>query len=177
MIALALSAVIGLASHTSTPGWLDNKVAGYVMDGGSEDSNIGVYDKRSGFFMIRDFECDGAIKSILLTRDRKLVADQGFYVPGFSPNDRRGYSKLIEKPLRSLETGKGVKIGDSQADVRRRLGFPTEAKHTGARKQFVDYEYRLHVGKGDDAEVDEQRYTFKANKLIQIDFEHGSGRE
>lgn len=150
-----------LALLALAPRWLDTEIAGYAL---KSDPTVGVHDPKRGYFLVRTIECDGAIVTLTLTRDRNVVSGEGYAVPAFTPREGTpGNLKLVEKPLPSLATGKGVAIGASTDAVRARLGSPTRTKPHAA---FLDYVYawRQH------ATTHEQRYTFKAGRLIEIQF-------
>ncbi len=109
---------------------------------------------------MRTVECDGGILGLVLTRDRHVVAQDGYSVPSLG---KKGDMALTTKALPSLRTGKGVVIGDSPNAVRTRLGAPTKVTPHG---RFVDYVYKGRRGDGDH----EQTYTFKAGRLIEVSF-------
>ena len=156
-------------SHSRPPAWLDKELAGYLLVDDEKHPTICVYDKRSGFFLERSGECDGAILWVTLTRDRNIPVREGYSVPNFKVIDG-SQNKLTIRPLPSLSTSKGVKIGDSPADVRNRLGKPTYAKRTGSRNQFLSFEYQWSQGKGDLDDSYTETYTFKAGRLIEVHF-------
>ena len=121
--------------------------------------------------------------TIILTRDRHIVSDYGYIVPGFKDGSKEyePSRKLTLKPLKELVTGNGVRIGDTPTAVTTRLGHPTTIKHSGSRRQYLDYEYYTEsprVRNGDIfTESYTETYTFKAGKLIEINFnsDHGIG--
>jgi hypothetical protein len=167
------SLVLLLASRHSVhhpPVWFDRTVAGYVL----KNEMLGVVDPRSGFYVVRDGDCDGAFLSLTLTRDRHIVKNAGYRVPSLDPTPSGDGSRpLATKRLSPLSTGKGVAIGFSPSRVAARLGHPTKIQHSGDRKQFLDYVYRLEE-KASGASY-EQTYTFKQGRLIQIEFSSAAG--
>ncbi len=167
MLALLATAVIG-----SAPRWFDTMVAGYALTYDETRKPIGISDPKSGFFLLRTVECDGALLGLVLTQDRHVIANEGYAVPSIKAE---GDMKLTVKPLPSLGTGKGVKIGDGTSQVQVKLGKPTRIERSGARKQFVDYVYIWPHGKSDTDGKDTQTYTFKANRLVEVNFLHDSG--
>jgi len=168
LITLAVAALAAHSRGSAEPPWMDWVLAGYSLDHGSV---VGIYDKERNYYLLRDFACDGADVTISLTRDRNYACDEGFYVPNFKPTSgENGTQKLTHKPLRSLSTSLGVTIGDTAAQLVQRLGPPTKRQPSGSRDQFLDYLYRWREGKGDDAVLYEETYTFKQGRLIEIIF-------
>jgi len=149
-------------------GWYDTLLAGYAVDSSSSHRPIAVHDAKSGYFLIRDIESDGGDIMLILTRDHAVLNEYGARPPG-TPDT---VLPIQEKALPSLSTGKGVRIGDSEARVRTLLGSPTKVELSGSRKQFRDCRYLWHnridqFGNKTDVE---DRYTFKAGRLIEIAF-------
>lgn len=163
-----------LALSLAAPRWLDRMIAGYAIAIDAPHDTIGVHDAARGFYLVRTIECDGAIISLTLTRDRNVVAEAGFAVPNFTPRSGdNGSLPLVSKPLRSLATGKGVLIGDAPSSVVRRLGAPTVKKD---HRPFLDYVYRVQLN--EEAKTSyEQRYTFKGGRLIEIQFGRDASAE
>ena len=155
------------------PKWVDSMLAGYALLDDEKHRDVAVYDEKTGFFIVREAECDGGLLTLLLTRDRSLLKNFGFRMPGKGDADHDEYKAVTLKPLPSLSTGKGVAIGDTCEDVEKRLGKPTKVKKSGASEQFLDYVYSWKSGKGDYTTEYDETYTFKAGKLIQINFFRG----
>jgi len=171
---LAAFSVTSPSMGDHAPSWYDQKLAGYLLLFDERHDVVAVSDPKSGYFLVRSAECDGALLSLVLTRDRKMVSEMGFKVPNYKTKEA-GEQKILIKPIPSLSTGKGVTIGDSPDQVRQRLGPPTKTKHTGGRKQFVELVYTWKSGKGEDETDIEETYTFKGGKLIEIEFFEGAG--
>lgn len=148
------------------PRWYDRSIAGYVLQNDEKHNTLAVRDPASGYMIMRGAECDGAILSLLLTKDRKRVAENGYQVPGYK-SDHTGDMKLQTSPLRSLATGRGVKIGDSPLHVKSVLGSPTSRKHDGPSNIYWVWTYTWNHSPYGDIE---QTYTFKNDKLIEIQF-------
>jgi len=157
---MVLSILLLVAHHP--PAWFDTTLAGYKFAYDEKHGSIAVHDPKSGFFLVREIECDGGLVSLLLTRDRKVVADNGFSVTGYSASDSV-LPKVVEKPLPSLSTGKGLSIGDSEAKLKALYGKPKSVQFEGNAKQFRVCSYKLKT----DADY-EARYTFKVGKLIEV---------
>lgn len=163
MVSLAAFALLA-----TLPRGIDRGMAGYALAYDPKHGSVGVHDPRRGFYLIRSIDCDGAMVTLLLTRDRNEVAEMGYRVPGFVPQSgENGSSALEERPLPSLRTPKGVAIGDSPAAVRARLGAPTRTRPHGP---FLDLVY---VWKPKQEAPHEQRYTFKQGRLIELEFVRG----
>lgn len=166
--------MLALLAGTVTPRWLDDSLAGYAFTYDETHKPFGLRDPKSGFMLVRGVECDGGLLTLLLTRDRHQVVGEGFKIPGIrSAEGYEGEMPVVSKTLRTLRTGKGLAIGDSPDALRTRLGRPTRLKRHGP---FVNYVYAARLGQYDPwskgvvrAEI-EQRYTFKAGRLIEIRF-------
>ncbi|HVT13055.1 MAG TPA: hypothetical protein VHE55_12395 [Fimbriimonadaceae bacterium] len=159
------SLCIALIIHQ--PKWFCTKLSGYDIE---KRSDIGIYDSKSGFYLCSTSECDGGYYSLVLTRDRNVVTECGYLVPNFTPREHdNGTVRLHYRPLRSLSTAKGVKIGDTPAEVRLLLGKPSKTE----RDEFLTYHYKWS---DKDSRPDyDQSYVFKAGKLIEIRFDRDEG--
>jgi hypothetical protein len=149
----------------SVPDWLDDTVAGYAFSLEDGRSTVGVRDPATGYCLVRTTECDGALLSLVLTRDRRRVVEAGYRVPGFAVHGYEGSLPLVARRLRSLRTRKGVAVGDASARVRRRLGPPTRTESSGQGR--LDYVYR---GRAADGAEHTQTYSFAAGRLVEIAF-------
>src|SRR5476651_1285771 len=157
---LAFVALSRPLSHNA-PKWLDQTLAGYAFQYDEKHGQAAVYDATKGFFILREIDCDGAVVSLTLTRDRNIVVGQGYIVPDFkTKSDQTGAQPLTLKPLPSLSSGKGVTIGDSGTQVQSRLGPPTVRHHSGEKKQYVDLVYSWQDGKADSDFRYTETYTF-----------------
>jgi hypothetical protein len=142
------------------PSWLDERLGGLEL--GSRARTVR-RDPTSGFYLCGSIECDGALQSLELTRDRHDV--QNFQ--NYDDNDQPVSDKVAKFPLK---TGKGLSIGDSQAKVRATLGLPTASSRVGPKGKYVEYAYRCSLKVNGRATKFEETYTFKKNRLIQILF-------
>jgi len=158
---LSILLPVALASHRP-PAWFDPMLAGYKFAYDEKHGSVAVHDSKTGFFLVREIECDGGIVTLTLTRDRKEVSNMGYTVTGNSPPDS-GIPKVVEKPLPNLSTGKGLSIGDSEANMKSLYGQPKSVHLDGNAKQFRVCTYKRKT----DANY-EASYTFKAGKLIEI---------
>ena len=158
------------------PKWVDTKIAGYVFEPVAGTTNICVFDTKSGYYFLRNGECDGAYVSLVLTRDRKIISDYGYAIPGYkSTSENEPYLQIKNRPLSNLSTGKGIRIGDKPATVMAKLGKPKTISLTGGKFQFTNYIYEIekeggtnHAG---DTTAYTETYTFKTGKLIEITFD------
>ena len=101
-----------------------------------------------------------------LTRDRHDIVGAENVING------RSVEGPIDRPLRILGTGKGVRIGDTPAKLIERIGKPSKIARSGERKQYIDYDYvfKAKVEKREPV-VFTETYTFKRGVLIQIIFD------
>ena len=156
----------------SRPKWFDTTLAGYAFAYDATHSSVAVYDPKTHFVLVRVPECDGADMTLLLTRDRYMIAGMGYRVPDFvPPHDENGSQEMTVKAIPSLKTKHGITIGASISGVRSTLGAPSKTFKTGARKQFVNMEYAWsEPGPVEESRSYSQTYTFKQGKLIEILF-------
>ncbi len=176
-MSVVLAVVLALNfSNSSAPKWFSPLLAGYLLENDESHRDVGVYDKRTGYYLIRYAEGDGANLTLLLTRDRKMIQDQGYKVPSLP--DSGNTRLLAEKSLPSLKTGKGIKIGDTKSQVQSLLGKPHKTSTEGSANQYDVLSYQAAV-KADPKKVGslgqfwQQRYVFKENRLIEICFYRG----
>ena len=168
---LLVTTALGPKTTHKAPAWLDYSIATYILRADETHEALAVFDAKTGYFLIRDNECDGGIITLILTKDRNEVANLGYRVPNFKRSDNEeSILKLTFKSLPSLSTGLGIRIGDSEATLTKRFGKPKEINISGSRDQFTEYNYKWKTRKDDsDGEFDET-YIFKAGKLIEIMF-------
>lgn len=168
---LTLLIALALAGSGKAPAWFDRSVAGYALQYDETHGQAGIHDPKTNYYLLRSIECDGAHLTVILTRDRTIMTSNGYRVPNFKdPSGAEGYTAVVEKPLSSLSTSKGVRIGDTPSQVKARLGKPTEIKTTGSRKQFVELDYVWRDIKNGEGHIWTNSYTFKQGKLIEITF-------
>ena len=153
------------------PQWFDNMLAGYAFASDERHKDVAVRDPKSGFYLVRDLECDGADISLVLTRDRKRIAND---VANTASVGDSGLPTLVAKPLRNLSTGKGISIGDSESKMRSILGRPSSFELDGNRKQFRVFTYHWTDRGGEMTAEVAQIYIFKKGRLIEIDFAQGT---
>lgn len=152
-------------------------IAGHRLERGRASIEA-IYDAGNGYFLYRTAECDGADIGLTLTRDRNMVANEGFFVPGFKPKDHEnGTQKILRRRLKNLATNSGIRIGDSFESVRSKMGKPDKRLERGismhdSRFKELNYDWtekgRLTLSYGEG-------YVFKYGRLIEITFWRGSG--
>jgi len=150
MLLVAAIALLGPKDHAKQPSWLDFSIASYILRYDEQHEVMAVHDKKTGYYLTRTVDCDGAIVTITLTKDKSQIEGM----------------KIIDKPLPSLSTGKGITIGDSPERVRKILGKPTDIDKDGGVTYTYQWETKVH---GNDGEYD-NIYTFKKGKLVEIEF-------
>ncbi len=171
MVALVAAAVLGMNSGPNhRPRWYDDMLAGYALAYDKAHSTVGVYDPKSRYMLVRTVDCDGADVMLLLTRDRNKIREFGYKIPDGTPAKEGQVQTMNVKPLPSLTTGKGPKIGDPPSRIEQVLGHGHKTSRTGPARQFLNYQYLLVAGKGDEATSYDETYTFKQGKLIEISF-------
>ena len=169
MITVFVAAAIAFSGHGKLPAWTKATLAGYAVDHDESHNAIGVYDKAKNFYLTRTAECDGAYLTVTLTRDRKVVQDAGYAVPGLptGPGEHRTLLKL--RPLRNLSTSMGVTIGDSESKVREIVGKPSKVEDEGWRDQYHSLTYKYKTKKVQDIAITyEHKYVFKEGRVIEI---------
>src|SRR5579863_3575379 len=149
--ALAATLQMSRQELRHAPAWLDLKLAGYVLGNDERNPEILVRDKRSGYFMMRTGECDGAILILELTRDHR--DPQNHFDGGVLQSPKAKHLQLT--------TGKGVKIGCSTTELIHILGRATKVERSGECREYTDYVYEWRTGekRGDPVEYLET-YTF-----------------
>ena len=120
----------------SLPKFVDTRIGDFDLWG----SQLHIWDKRAGQFLIADGECDGAHKWLIWTSDPARVSD--------------GIHDSMVLTLPELKTGKGLALGDSQALVRSKLGKPQKSRtvkgsqvdvysvRRGAHRYSAEYHYK-----------------------------------
>lgn len=161
------TAIIAISSTgpSDVPAWFETRVA-------NRDATYygGIYDPRTGYMLIGSGECDGAYLWTVLTRDRYLVAGDGYKVPNYQPKPEHtdNGTQAMQARTIPLRTGHGIQIGDGTKRVVALLGPPTKATNEGSRKQFRVLTYSWHSKK--ERRTYDQSYTFKRGRLIEMHF-------
>lgn len=144
-----------------------------AMGGMSAEAHTVTYgcwhDPKSGYYLYKSMECDGAHRLITLTRDRRMVMESGFEVARFGrKKDDVPRTKIEERAL-TLATKHGIAIGMSREAVVEKLGPPTRTAVRGASKQYWCALYKKVVMEDrENGAVLRNTYIFKDGKLIEI---------
>jgi len=106
---LALSGPGGAVRHKQPP--VERMLAGYTTE---KHDAVWIRDHRSGYILLRQSECDGSHLHLALYSDKSALknwVDPEKPIPGGR--------------LPSLQTGRGIHIGDKTDRLRRVMGEPT----------------------------------------------------
>ena len=173
MVTAALLLVAISGSHGSVPAWMDWQLAGYSFSYDDTHRPVAVHDPKTGFYLVRDVECDGGTLTLLLTRDHQLAAENA----AIDANSENEADNIAQKRLPNLATGHGLRMGDSESRMKELLGKPDSEDIEGSRDQYVVYRYNWvdHSPNRNDPDTSyEQKYTFKKGTLIEIEFTRDS---
>ncbi len=131
-------------------------------------SNVCWHDKKSGYFAIKTVECDWGHRMVILTKDRRVVGDQGYDTSRFGRKPKYSMAPISEKPF-SLSTKHGIKIGAKKADVLKKLGTPFKSAIRGSKGEFWCALYKKVVmDSKEDGQVLRNSYIFKNGILIEM---------
>ncbi|OWU65808.1 MAG: hypothetical protein CBB60_002770 [Armatimonadetes bacterium Cent15-Ar3] len=147
--------VFGVCLNRSKPAWVPHDLAGFVIGYGKESAQIKRKDAKSGFWIYRSLECDGAHVTVRLTRGRPTVP---------IPDEWDPQSK---KPanLRYLGTDRGVTIGLTENQVSAKIGKPQKRKSDGT---YIRTSYEWKNLKNGEGHIYSQELVFEKGKLIEI---------
>ena len=140
---------------STRPAWVPNDLAGFAIGFGKESAQIKRQDARSGLWIARMIECDGAHVSLVLTRDKKLIHVED----GWDPNSSKPTA------LRYLGTDRGVLIGMTETQVSGKIGKPQKRKLDGP---YVRTSYEWKNLKNGEGFIYSQELVFKKGDLIEI---------
>ncbi len=127
-------------------------------------------DPGTGWFALKTRECDGAHVAIIITKDRNVVEENGFDVPGFGREEKDfGSGEAIQRKSFAPKTRNKIAVGSKISTVVRILGTPTARFREGTRKQFEVLQYKavLMTDKENGKSL-ENTYVFKEGRLIEI---------
>jgi hypothetical protein len=127
------------------------------------------HDPKSGYYLYKSMDCDGAHTSITLTKDRRMVVESGFEVARFGRKPEEAAGNKIEERALDLTTKHGIRIGMTRDEVTAKLGPPTKTAVRGKNKEFWCALYKK-VEKQDkvSGRILRNTYIFKNDKLIEI---------
>ena len=147
--------VFGVCLNGSKPTWVPNDLAGFVIGYGKESAQIKRRDARSGFWIYRSLECDGAHVTVRLTRGQPMVP-----IPDeWDPESKKPAN------FRYLGTDRGVTIGLTENQVSAKIGKPQKRKLDGP---YIRTSYEWKNLKNGEGYIYSQELVFKKGKLIEI---------
>ena len=127
------------------------------------------HDPKSGYYLYKSMDCDGAHTSITLTKDRRMVMESGFEVARFGRKPEDGAGAKIEERAFEPSTKHGIRIGMSRDEVVAKLGTPTKTAVRGKQKEFWCALYKkVQMEDKVTGQVLRNTYIFKNDKLIEI---------
>ena len=109
VLVLGLAAAAGATGHKQPPA--ERLLAGYTTE---KHDSVRLRDTKTGYYLVRQSECDGSHLHLALYRDSTCLKD--WLEPGKTVPTGR---------LRSVQTGRGLGIGDTSSRIRRIMGTPT----------------------------------------------------
>jgi hypothetical protein len=161
--------LVATAAILSPPARVTDSVGGFSVQGRTL-SQACRHDSRTGHYLLKQLDCDGAHVAVVLTRDRNMVEDWGYDVPNFGTPDPRG---AIEAKPFPLETKNGIRIGMTVAQVEGRIGRPDRVGRRGASGEFLCYLYRkITMEDKENGYALRNTYVFKGGRLIEVQI-HG----
>lgn len=164
MTTLIALAVLG----TAWPKNLSVTLAGHDATS-REPSNVCYHDKKTGYFAYKMLECDGGHRSIVLTRDRRMVEEAGYDTKRFGRAPKVEFTTPILERSFALKTGHGISIGMTREEVQKKLGKPAKTAVRGAKKEYWCALYKQAAMRTkEEGEVLRNTYIFKNGKLIEI---------
>ena len=110
LIAMHAGGNAAAAGRTKAPA--ERMLAGYSTE---KHGQVVFRDARTGYYLLRNTECDGSHVKLVLSHDPAVLKGWGVSVDG----------PATTGDLRSLTTGRGIRIGDSRARVQQIMGSPT----------------------------------------------------
>ena len=127
------------------------------------------HDPESGYYLYKSGDCDGAHRFIMLTKDRRMVAEHGWEVARFGREPEDSGGRTIEERQINLSGLNGIRIGMSRDEVVRKLGPPTRTAVRGSEKQYWCALYKkVQMDNRVTGRVLRNTYIFKHGKLIEI---------
>lgn len=126
-------------------------------------------DPQTGVYALKTMECDGAHRSITVTKDRRVISSSGYNLARFGKANPEGYeNEVVERTVRS-STGHGVAFGASRTAVLRKLGTPFKSVKKGRNGEFrCDLYKKIQMDSREDGSVLRNTYIYKNGKLIEI---------
>lgn len=134
-----------------------------------QPSQLAYHDPKSGYFLVKTLDCDGAHRQVLLTRDRRILVDMNYDTSRFGRAPMEfAEQKVIDRAFPLVANNK-VKVGMGKTDVLRLLGKPSKTAIRGKNREFDCLLYK-HVAmqSKEDGLVLRNTYIFKHGKLIEM---------
>lgn len=165
-VALVLLPTLAVASPGSKPqkfpAFVRFRLAGgNLMD---KDNFYEKYDAKERYYLISTGDCDGTVRTLILTPSPSSS--------GMGDDDRYFAEKSLKRvTLPHLRNGKGVNIGDTPQQVRKKLGVGPHrawAKKDSKARVWAYYSKRHSYA---------AEYTFRKGSLWSIIYTIGDGCE
>lgn len=106
-------------------------LAGYTL---GKKINVALRDAATGCYFLRSTECDGAHRRLVLATSKDALPSDVFEL---APRDRT----FAPGKLPHTSTGRGVSLGDSLAQVARRMGRPSWQGRSKFRRDEMVWSY------------------------------------
>lgn len=127
------------------------------------------HDPKTGYYLYKSMDCDGAHTNVTLTKDRRMVTESGFEVARFGRKPEEAAGRNIEERSFGLATKHGIRIGMTRDEVTGKLGTPTKTAVRGKQKEFWCALYKkVEMEDKVSGRVLRNTYIFKNDKLIEM---------
>lgn len=127
------------------------------------------HDPKTGYYLYKSMDCDGAHTSITLTKDRRMVTESGFEVARFGRKPEEGAGTKIEERALDLSTKNGLRIGMTRDELVGKLGEPARTAVRGRNREFWCALYKSVERKDAvSGRILRNTYIFKNDRLIEI---------
>ena len=106
-----------LSTLATWPANMTDSVAGLSLSRRAV-TNVSWWDRKSGYFAVKTFECDGAHRMVTLTKDRRILEDMGYDMARFGRKAKgSGEGAQVQDHAFEPATKHGVWIGMSKSAV------------------------------------------------------------
>ena len=133
-------------------------LAGYSTE---KRDHVVIRDARTGYYLLRNCECDGSHVNLILCRDTASLKNWG--VSADTP--------FKSGSLRSLATGHGIRIGDSRARVKQVMGLPTWQGTSKFRRGERAWSYHRLFGTQMDGVEYITLFRFRSGRVSGIELD------
>lgn len=132
-------------------------LAGYTLD---KPQPVAIHDSATGSYFIRTGDCDGAHRRLILSISKVTL-----------PGD---IGTLADKPISSVrlssqQTGRGIALGHTQAQVARRMGRPTWQGGSLFHRQEEVWSYRRIYGRVGERKEEKTLFRFRQGRVTCIE--------